>query len=74
MLIKNLLLKFDKEQAGKLIFLTDNNISIDFPVDIFPLDFDRQKTIYLSMDLLPLLSSTENKKKLLNELLNPDDK
>ncbi len=74
MLIKNLLLKFDKEQGGKLSFLTDNNISLDFPADIFPADFDRQKSIYLSVDFSPLLNSSENKKQLLNELLNPDDK
>jgi hypothetical protein len=74
MVIKNLLLKFDKEQTGKFIFLTDNNFEVVIPADVFPPDFDRQKSFYLAMDLLPLLSSAENKKILLNELLNPDDK
>lgn len=74
MLIKNLLLKFNNEQAGKFIFLTENNLEIALPVDIFPSDFDRHQAIYLSIDLMPLLDLAENKKQLLNELLNPDDK
>ncbi len=74
MVIKNLLLKFSKEQNGNFIFATDNGFEIAIPADIFPGDFDRQKIVYLAMDSVPLLSSLENKKELLNELLNSDDK
>ena len=74
MMIKNLLLKFSKEQNGNFIFATDNGFEIVIPGDIFPSDFDRQKTFYLAMDSAPLLNSLENKKELLNELLNSDDK
>lgn len=74
MIIKNLLLKFDQEQDGKLLFLTDNNFSVSLPTDLFPADFNRQGEIYLSVDSSPLLTAIENKKELLNELLNSDDK
>ncbi len=74
MVIKNLALNFSKEENGKFIFLTDNGFEVVFPADIFPSDFDRQKTVYLAIDSIPLVSSLENKKELLNELLNSDDK
>lgn len=74
MLIKNLLLKFKEEKQGQLIFVTDNGLTLSLPGDIFPADFDRQREFYLAIDEVPLLSSIENKKQLLNELLNPDDK
>ncbi len=74
MVIKNLLLNFTKEQNDNFVFATDNGFEIMIPADIFPSDFDRQKTFYLAMDSAPLLSSLENKKELLNELLNSDDK
>lgn len=73
MLIKNLLLIPDRQDQGKIYFKTDNGSEITLPDFLFGEVFDKQQQVYLSVGTSPLVGSTDDKKKLLNELLNDDD-
>ncbi len=72
MLLKNLLLTFDHRADGQIFFRTDNGALVALPDFLFASDFEPEQKIYLSADLVPMVSIEENKKQLLNELLGGD--
>jgi len=73
MIIRNLELNFDREEDGKIFLKTDSGAEVvftDYLMDAFK---KRNQKIYLGMDHQPLISSDENQKRILNELLDSDN-
>ncbi|PWB38784.1 MAG: hypothetical protein C3F02_01690 [Parcubacteria group bacterium] len=72
MIIKNLKLNYSGRQDNKAIFKTENGAEV--LVDAFLLDNfeDNHQPIYLALDQEPLVSRDEDKKEILNKLLNPE--
>lgn len=70
MIIKNLQLKFDRQEGDKVILKTEAGAEVwltDYLLDEWA---DRQREIFLGVDREPMLGSMENKKDTLNELLD----
>lgn len=73
MIVRNLELDFDREEAGKVFLKTEAGeevILTNYLMDDFK---KRDQKIYISVDYKPLISSDENQKKILNELLDSDN-
>lgn len=71
MIINNLELTFDKQEEGRLVFKTDSGAEISIEEYLLK-DFDKNKKVYIALDEQPLVSSQENKKEILNEVLNEE--
>lgn len=72
MLIKNLKLNFAGKNGNIAVFKTENGAEVtidDFLLKNFD---DNTEPVYLAMDNSPLASSQDNKKDMLNELINPE--
>ncbi len=72
MLVNNLELSFQKIEADKIFFLDANKQEIILPKNIFSTDFESEAKVFLSIDSQILLTSVENQKDVLNELLKHD--
>mgnify|MGYP001577749780 CR=1 FL=1 len=72
MIIKSLKLSFAGKSGGASVFKTENGAEVT--IDDFLLkNFDgNAEPLYLAMDNFPLVSSQDNQKDILNELMNPD--
>lgn len=69
MLLNNLELSFDRQEGSKYIFINQAGQEVILEKDIFSETEMPNKKIFLSMDIEPLVSATEDKKKTLNEIL-----
>ncbi|PIR06561.1 MAG: hypothetical protein COV55_03480 [Candidatus Komeilibacteria bacterium CG11_big_fil_rev_8_21_14_0_20_36_20] len=72
MIVRNLELKFDRQEDEKVFLKADAGAEVvitDYLADDFK---ERDKKVYLSIDYKPLVSSDENQKKILNELLDSE--
>ncbi len=72
MLVNNLELSFQKIEADKIFFLDTNKQEIILPKNIFSTDLEPEAKVFLSIDSQILLTSIENQKDVLNELLKHD--
>lgn len=73
MIIKNLQLQYQGQQDGKAILRSENGAEIWLDDFLLTNLENREQPLYLAMDSEPLVSSAEDKKTILNELLNPED-
>ncbi len=73
MLLNNLELSFDRQEDKKYIFKNSKGIEIALDINLFD-DFQGQaKDIFLAMDFLPMVFAEEDRKNLLNDILNNQD-
>lgn len=72
MLVNNLELSFQKIEADKIFFLDANKQEIILPKNIFNTELEPEAKVFLSVDSQTLLTSVENQKDVLNELLKHD--
>jgi len=72
MLVKNLKIILSEKQGEKSVFKTENGAEITIDNSLVEKVVLGQ-SVYLALDEHPLVSGQEDKKKLLNELLNPED-
>jgi hypothetical protein len=70
MLIKNLKLSFVRQEGDKIILQADNGAEIFLPDYLLEQFTEHDKPVFLSMDYQPTPSADENKKEVLNDLLN----
>lgn len=73
MLLDNLELSFDRQESGKYIFKNKDNLEISIAEDFFKEWQANNKKFFLAMDFAPMFSSDQNKKNLLNEILDQKD-
>ena len=72
MLIKNLELSFDRQENGKMIFKTETGAEITIADHLLDVPEDKSKQVYFCLDQKPLPGSDEDKKQLLNELIDDE--
>lgn len=70
MLIKNLQVIFDRQEGDKLVFKSEAGAEIAVTDYLLEGQDYQGKKIFMSVDTEPLVSSLENKKDTLNEILN----
>lgn len=69
MLIKNLLVKFSRQEGDKIIFQTENGAELSVSSYLLTEDFDKSANYYLSVDKQALVSVEESQKNILNDLI-----
>lgn len=69
MLVKNLLIKFSRQEGDKIIFQTENGAELAISDYLLAEDFDKNVNYYLSVDKQVLFSTEENQKNILNDLI-----
>lgn len=72
MIIKNLKLNFSEKNGNAIIFKTENGAEVSIDSFLLKNFEDNAEPVYLAMDSSPLVSGQDNKKDVLNELINPD--
>ena len=69
MVIKNLLVKFIRQEGDDYIFQSDNKQEIIMPSNLFGPNFDKNNDYYLSLDSQIQVGLAEHKTNILNELI-----
>lgn len=74
MMVNNLAVSYIKKEDGRAIFRSENGLEIALDESFVPDQTEAGQTFYLALDENPLVSSNENKKDILNKLLNDSEK
>ncbi len=72
MLVQNLRLSFSHTKDNKIFLITENGLEVSLPTDLLTQQVDQHKPLYLNLDTEPVTSG-ENQKKILNELLDSQE-